>query len=608
MNKYCKLSREIEVIENLNLAIQEFRTKHKDSHPAYAYFEPIESLSEGLPVPIYGAMLLVWQLRDQDLQVLYPLDTSQNRLEFLCWCMTSGANEYQLIRECDGFWEALSKPAFNESDYPKQDASRALSWLMVLTLTTRPDLDFNLENSNGRDKLLLWYLSHGIFESKKNLFLEPWQLDFLLELLPSSINNHQNILLRSRSDLRKLFKIENIQDFKDWYSQSVEGKKLNSIKNDKVLTRKTEKESTISFGVNVVGYASEISGIAEDSRMMLSALSNTSIPTQIVDCSRNSLKQHPTENLHSINMFCFPVLEHARFLAERGLNWIVKRYNIGYWPWEISHWPGQWVHLFSLVDEVWSSSEYTRDSISLKSPVMVLYMPMAVEISPVRRKTRYDFSLPKEKFLFYFSYDFRSSSSRKNPMACVQAFTRAFPESDDVALVIKTLIPTDFNEQWEELKSLVSNDRRIYLISQSLMRSDLLDLYAVCDCFISLHRAEGFARNIAEAMLLKKPVIVTDYSGNCTFTNKKNSIAVSYTPSEINPGDYPHVNNGTWADPDINDAANAMIRISSSKSLSEKLVSEGTNTMFTYSSFSVASNYLSRIECIERELNKKEKS
>ena len=40
---------------------------------------------------------------------------------------------------------------------------------------------------------------------------------------------------------------------------------------------------------------------------------------------------------------------------------------------------------------------------------------------------------------------------------------------------------------------------------------------AGCDCYVSLHRSEGFGLTMAEAMACGKPVIATGYSGNLEF-------------------------------------------------------------------------------------------
>ncbi len=64
-------------------------------------------------------------------------------------------------------------------------------------------------------------------------------------------------------------------------------------------------------------------------------------------------------------------------------------------------------------------------------------------------------------------------------------------------------------------------------------------LVKLCDCFLSLHRSEGFGRGLAEAMYLGKPVIATGYSGNLDFTNDHNSCLVDYRLIPVREDEYP---------------------------------------------------------------------
>ena len=54
----------------------------------------------------------------------------------------------------------------------------------------------------------------------------------------------------------------------------------------------------------------------------------------------------------------------------------------------------------------------------------------------------------------------------------------------------------------------------------------LSSLIALCDCYVSLHRAEAFGLPIAQAMWLGKPVIATAYSGNLDYMTPENSYLV----------------------------------------------------------------------------------
>jgi glycosyltransferase involved in cell wall biosynthesis len=93
-----------------------------------------------------------------------------------------------------------------------------------------------------------------------------------------------------------------------------------------------------------------------------------------------------------------------------------------------------------------------------------------------------------------------------------------------------------------------------------MTRDKLLGLQSVCDCFVSLHRSEGFGRNIAESMLLGKPVIVSDYSGNQDFTNEETAFLVGGSLVPLSAGDYAFFHNQNWFEPQV-DIASGMFRI-----------------------------------------------
>ena len=81
---------------------------------------------------------------------------------------------------------------------------------------------------------------------------------------------------------------------------------------------------------------------------------------------------------------------------------------------------------------------------------------------------------------------------------------------------------------------------------------------AMCDCFVSLHRAEGFSLGLAGAMLMGKPVIGTNYSGNLAFMNRENSLLVDFELVEIAENGYVYKKGFRWAEPSEAHAAELM--------------------------------------------------
>ena len=89
----------------------------------------------------------------------------------------------------------------------------------------------------------------------------------------------------------------------------------------------------------------------------------------------------------------------------------------------------------------------------------------------------------------------------------------------------------------------------------------LSGLYRMCDCFVSLHRSEGFGFGPAEAMAHGRPAIVTNYSGVCDFCTPTTAKLVGYQLVRVKDDEYAYLDKESGlrvADPDLKMAANYM--------------------------------------------------
>lgn len=534
------------------------------------YYEPIPELSDGLPAPFPGLLILIWQLREKDLQMLYPLETLESRLSYLSWCVIHGVKEYRALHAATDFWRSLFRKA-ELGEFEVGDPGHAISWQMLLLLNGRKDLDFDLSSRMGRAQFLVWYLMHGRDEIGRDYFpIQQWQSEFFATTL-DGLSNLQRIVHEARHDLQQTFPFATrLGEYLKWFQSELHlDLQTQSCVGQYSMRNNVSPYAAVSNdGVNLFGYVKGELGIGEDVRMAANALDAAKVPFDLVNfdpgknisCGDQSLSDRITnEARYSLNVFCLTALEHARYFAQNGPDLLTGRTNVGYWPWELPSWPEEWSHLFALVDEVWVSSRYTQRAIKTKNPKETLLMPMAVSVdapSGTRKELRKAFGLPESDLLFFFAFDFNSASRRKNPQACIDAFLLAFPKSDNakVGLVIKAHGDLRSSDA-KRLLSLARKDSRIHVLTGTLPKNVLISLYDACDAFISLHRAEGFGRAIAEAMLLGKAVIVTGYSGNRTFTSKRNALLVGFTKRALRKHDYVHGNGQTWAEPDIRDAA-----------------------------------------------------
>jgi len=116
---------------------------------------------------------------------------------------------------------------------------------------------------------------------------------------------------------------------------------------------------------------------------------------------------------------------------------------------------------------------------------------------------RQRFGLDAQKFYFLFSFDFSSRPQRKNPTSVAEAFQRAFPGRSDIGLIFKISGAHErFPDELFGLKATALGDPRITISQGEWERTDLLALLASTDCYVSLHRSEGFGIGMAEAMAL----------------------------------------------------------------------------------------------------------
>jgi hypothetical protein len=324
-----------------------------------------------------------------------------------------------------------------------------------------------------------------------------------------------------------------------------------------------------SFGVNLYGYAHGELGIGEDIRQVAVALQSQGIPVCVINfqpgsnisqADRTADTLIVTDPKYGINVFCMTGIETTRYVCEKGLSALEGRYNIGLWPWELSDWPESCRHAYACVDEVWGISQYTAHAHRHAAPRPVLPMGLPVVLGPLGTQTRKDLGLPSDSYLFYFAFDINSNAARKNPEGLIKAFQMAFPKEgkDQVGLVLKISHPETGCKLWSKIRKIARRDKRIHLIEKTMRRPELLALFSACDCLVSLHRAEGFGRCIAEALLLDKQVITTGFSGNLDFCHEPRVALVRHSMRALTAKDYMWGEGQSWADPDLDHAAELM--------------------------------------------------
>ena len=205
-------------------------------------------------------------------------------------------------------------------------------------------------------------------------------------------------------------------------------------------------------------------------------------------------------------------------------------------------------------------SDFTAAALARGLTKPVRAFPLPVVVPEVRPRTRAELGLP-EGFLFLFCFDYDSVFRRKNPLAVVAAFRKAFADRAGVALVIKTTNAERHAADAEALRAAVRGCANIVLRDAYVTSDDYFSMLDACDCYVSLHRSEGFGLTVAEAMALGKPVISTAYSSTIEFANETNSFPVPAQIVEVGSDAPPYPATSRWAEPDMDAAAEQMARV-----------------------------------------------
>jgi glycosyltransferase involved in cell wall biosynthesis len=181
----------------------------------------------------------------------------------------------------------------------------------------------------------------------------------------------------------------------------------------------------------------------------------------------------------------------------------------------------------------------------------------------------------------------------------IEAFRQSGLAGRGAALVIKVQNVAGNEADFAALQASVRDLPGTVLLTATLPRADITALEVACDCFVSLHRSEGFGLAVAEAMLLGKPVISTDWSATAEFVDAGNGCPVRAKLVTLEQNHGPYAKGSTWAEPDTAHAAEHMRRLFADRALAAQLGAAARATIETrFSPAAIGARYRRRLECI----------
>jgi glycosyltransferase involved in cell wall biosynthesis len=375
--------------------------------------------------------------------------------------------------------------------------------------------------------------------------------------------------------------------------------RLNRAKLERLVRTKSRfradgarRRANVPEGVNLVAYIRADMGLGVAARGMAAAFEAAGVPFNVVNMEHGNYSAQTDHSWshkevaysrYDMTVVCVNPDNGFYLRTQFEPELLGERYVIAHWYWELPEMPDEWMAEFEYTDEVWAASNFIKDAIESKAPVPVVRVPTVVNLKLGKKLSRVDLELPERKFLFLAMFDTKSVLERKNPLGVLQAFKSAFGTDDErVGLVLKFNNPDYEQPVMQQVKRELGGCQNVVVIDRLLTRDELTSLIDACDCFVSLHRSEGFGLGPAEAMSLGKPAIITNWSGNTDYMTTDNCVAIDYELVQLGRDYGPYKAHQHWAEPDLDQAAYWMKKLVAEPDLAKTIGLRGRETINTH--------------------------
>ncbi len=337
-----------------------------------------------------------------------------------------------------------------------------------------------------------------------------------------------------------------------------------------------------SAGVTVAGEMGRASGLGEGARIMADAIATLGVPVArqeaglMLGGDARELHQAPDRLRLPGSLLVMHVNPPSLPLSclRLGRGALRGRRVVGFWAWELPSVPLSWRAPADFVHEAWAPSRFSASALETLLPGRVRTVPHALAAAKPRPSalTRADFGLSPDAVVVLVSFNLASSFERKNPLAAIAAFRAAFGERPDRHLVLKVGKPGHFPADMRRLTEAVAGSPNITIETRTLSAADTHALTVAADIVLSLHRSEGFGLVPAEAMMLGRAIIATDWSATTEFLDDTCAVPI---PGRLiaarDPRAVYEAPGAVWADPDHDAAVEALRMLASDARLRSAL-------------------------------------
>jgi glycosyltransferase involved in cell wall biosynthesis len=238
------------------------------------------------------------------------------------------------------------------------------------------------------------------------------------------------------------------------------------------------------------------------------------------------------------------------------------RNAIGMTVWETDTMPTQWRNALGHTLDVWLPCRFNVETFERDLQRPVFRLPHAVLPRRVNGHVidadRLIGSSPGD-FVFYSIFEWQP---RKGPNEMLRAYFTAFPRDDGVLLAFKvrSSAAAAAGRAVENARRETGSTARVAILTDHWGDPEIEALHRRGNCYVSLHRGEGWGYPLFDAAARGNPVIATGFSGPVDYLDE----GAHLVPFELSTVDQPYIyysRQMRWAAPDVGAAARHMAEI-----------------------------------------------
>jgi len=345
-----------------------------------------------------------------------------------------------------------------------------------------------------------------------------------------------------------------------------------SEQNDKLLpplnnstTSRVNTHGRCSDAVNMTYYGNmfDASGYGHAARAYLHALHSAGVELRVVDLAAKRSRQVEDPLLDSFvgksidadfHLFHGPPPQWAHLAFP-------LRNVIAMTVWETDTMPTQWRPVLSHALDVWLPCEFNAAVFSAALGKSVFKLPHPVFSGVSNGNSAHlpavDREIQSDDYVFYAIFEWQD---RKSPERTLEAYFRAFPKDEKTVLILKTNpgAADVARRALEEIHRRTGSRARAVVRPEAWTEAQIAALHSRGDCYVSLHRGEGWGYPLFEAAVRGKPLIATGYSGPLDYLGVDAHYLVRHTLTSVRqPYVYYHPSMH-WAEPDTGHASEHM--------------------------------------------------